>query len=84
MVLGSSKRAKHFYFVLQTESIDQIWVHPSYNNNTQAYDIALLRLKDVQELESNEVWPVCLPDKEVDSYAGTRATIVGWEEQMQQ
>ena len=76
--MGSNKRAKHFYFGYQTESIDQIWVHPSYNNKTHPYDIALLRLKDVQELERNEVWPVCLPDKEVDSYAGTRAIVVGW------
>ena len=25
-----------------------------------------------------ELWPVCLPEKEVASYAGSRATVIGW------
>ena len=28
----------------QTDSIDQIHIHPSYNNDSHGFDIALLRL----------------------------------------
>jgi len=78
VVMGSSKRAKYFYYPWQTDSVDEIHIHPSYSNSSHAYDIALLRLKKLPDLEPNELWPVCLPEEEVDSYAGTRATVVGW------
>jgi len=78
VVMGSSKRAKYFYYFWQTDSIDQIHVHPSYNTESHAHDIALLHLKKMPDLEPSELWPVCLPEQEVDSYAGTRATVVGW------
>lgn len=51
VVMGKSKRARFFYYFFQTDSIDQIHVHPSYDDNTHAYDIAMLRLKKYPELE---------------------------------
>jgi len=78
VVMGSSKRARFFYYFFQTDSIDQIHIHPKYDNDSHAYDIAILRLKKLPELDPGELWPVCLPQKEVDSYAGTRATVIGW------
>jgi len=78
VVMGSSKRAKYFYYFWQTDSIDQVHVHPSYNNSSHGFDIALLRLKKLPDLEPSELWPVCLPEQEVESYAGTKATVVGW------
>ena len=140
----------------QTDSIDQIHIHPSYNNDSHGFDIALLRLtitilyiinhiyqyishiwwiislhcspflfirhqsqinnqwlsREMIELNSSmqssvqvesdarfgtryiifltarsyspsvisaisgEIWPVCLPTKEVESYEGTKATVI--------
>ena len=51
VVMGSSKRAKFFYYFFQTDSIDQIPIHPKYNTDSHAYDIAILRLKKLPELE---------------------------------
>ena len=51
VVMGSSKRARFFYYFFQTDSIDQIHIHPKYNNDSHAYDIAILRLKKVPDLE---------------------------------
>jgi len=78
VVMGSSKRARYFYYFWQTDSVDQIHIHPSYDTDSHAYDIALLRLKKEPELEPGEVWPVCLPAAPVESYAGQRATVIGW------
>jgi len=78
VVMGSSKRASYFYYWFQTDSIDQIHIHPSYNNDSHGFDIALLRLKVMPDLEPGEIWPVCLPTKEVESYEGTKATVIGW------
>jgi len=78
VVMGSSKRASYFYYWFQTDSIDEIHVHPSYNNDSHGFDIALLRLKVMPELEPGEIWPVCLPTQEVESYDGTKATVIGW------
>jgi len=78
VVMGSSLRARFFYYFFQTDSIDQIYIHPNYNNRTHEYDIALLRLKEVPELEPGEVWPVCLPTAPVESYADSKAVVIGW------
>lgn len=78
VVMGSSKRARYFYYFFQTDSIDQIHIHPDYSNVSHEYDIAILRLKKMPDLEPGELWPVCLPEKEVASYAGSRATVIGW------
>jgi len=78
VVMGSSKRAKYFYYFWQTDSIDEIHIHPDYNSTSHIYDIALLHLKVLPDLEPSELWPVCLPEEDVESYAGTRATVVGW------
>jgi len=78
VVMGSSKRARFFYYFFQTDSIDQIHIHPKYNNDSHAYDIAILRLKKLPDLEPGELWPVCLPEEPVDSYAGAKATVIGW------
>jgi len=79
VVMGRSKRARFFYYFFQTDSIDQIHVHPRYNRQTHAYDIALLRLKKYPRLEKDELWPACLPsDPPATSYAGQNATVIGW------
>ena len=78
VVMGSSKRAKYFYYFFQTDSIDQIHVHPGYRNDSHEYDIALLRLKEFPSLEPTELWPACLPNTSVSSYQGQTATVVGW------
>jgi len=78
VVMGSSKRARYFYYFFQTDSIDQIIVHPEYNTRSHAYDIALLRLKKLPELSPGELWPVCLPTAPVASYEGQPATVIGW------
>ena len=43
--------------------ITQVHVHPSYNNSSHGFDIALLRLKKLPDLEPSELWPVCLPEQ---------------------
>ncbi|XP_023336265.1 chymotrypsin-like protease CTRL-1 [Eurytemora carolleeae] len=78
VVMGSSKRARYFYYFFQTDSIDQIRVHPDYDTGSHNYDIALLRLKKLPELVPGELWPVCLPSVPVESYEGQKATVIGW------
>jgi len=78
VVMGSSKRARYFYYFFQTDSIDQIHIHPKYSNISHEYDIAILRLKKLPDLEPGELWPVCLPEQGVASYAGSKATVIGW------
>ena len=55
VVMGNSKRAKFFYYFFQTDSIDQIHIHPRYDNSSHAYDIATLRLKEIPDLEPGEL-----------------------------
>lgn len=78
VVMGSSKRARYFYYFFQTDSIDEIHIHPEYNTESHAYDIALLRLKKMPNIKPGELWPACLPTAPVNSYAGRTATVVGW------
>lgn len=78
VVMGRSKRDRFFYYFFQTDSIDQIHVHPRYDPNTHAYDIALLRLKKLPHLKRGELWPACLPSVSSASYAGQTATVIGW------
>jgi len=78
VVMGTSKRAKYFYYFFQTDSIDEIHIHPDYNTDSHNYDIALLRLKKVPDVSPGELWPACLPKQSVTSYAGQSATVVGW------
>ena len=54
VVMGSSKRAKFFYYFFQTDSIDQIHIHPQYSNISHEYDIAILRLKKMPDPEPGE------------------------------
>ena len=54
VVMGSSKRARYFYYFYQTDSIDQIHIHPNYSNVSHVYDIAILRLKKLPDLEPGE------------------------------
>jgi len=78
VVMGTSKRARYFYYFFQTDSIDQIFIHPEYNTDSHEYDIALLRLKKLPDVSPGELWPVCLPSVQVSSYAEQTATVVGW------
>ena len=54
VVMGSSKRARYFYYFFQTDSIDEIHIHPKYNVENHDYDIAILRLKKLPELEPGD------------------------------
>jgi len=78
VVMGTSKRAKYFYYFFQTDSIDEIHIHPEYNTDSHNYDIALLRLKKIPDVSPGELWPACLPTIQVPSYEGQSATVVGW------
>ena len=55
VVMGSSKRARYFYYFFQTDSIDQIHIHPDYSNVSHEYDIAILRLKKMPDLEPGKI-----------------------------
>jgi len=55
VVMGSSKRARYFYYFFQTDSIDQIHIHPDYSNVSHEYDIAILRLKKMPDLEPGRI-----------------------------
>ena len=78
--MGSSNRARHFYFSWQTESVSEIHIHPKYDLTRFEFDIALIRLETNQELQRNELWPICLPDSPApaNSYDGIEATVIGW------
>lgn len=78
VVMGSSKRARYFYYFFQTDSVDQIHVHPRHNPDNHEFDIALLRLKKLPSLSPGELWPVCLPTDRLATYDGRTATVVGW------
>ena len=75
-VMGSSKRARYFYFFWQTEAVSKIHIHPKYDETgKKEFDIALIQLETNQELQRNELWPICLPTSSVESYNdNTRAT----------
>lgn len=78
VVMGSSKRARYFYYFFQTDSVDQIQIHPRHNPDNHEYDIALLRLKKYPDLSPGELWPACLPTDQSATYNGRTATVVGW------
>ena len=51
-------------------TVDQIIMHPEYDTNILAFDIAILKLKESDRLEYNDhIQPVCLPrgKEEVDT-----------------
>jgi hypothetical protein len=59
--------------------INRIVNHPSYDPSKSkvADDIALINL--VEEAVWNDlVKPICLPDPDANSFAGTLATVAGW------
>lgn len=78
VVMGSSKRARYFYYFFQTDSVDQIHVHPRHNKDNHEFDVALLRLKKLPDLSAGELWPACLPADRTAAYDGLTATVVGW------
>ena len=55
VVMGSSKRARYFYYFFHTDSIDQIHIHPKYSDVSHEYDIAILRLKKMPHLEPGDL-----------------------------
>ncbi|XP_037804563.1 ovochymase-2-like [Penaeus monodon] len=58
--------------------ISQIVIHPQYNRNTLANDIALLKLSSrITWPSDNTVAPVCLPSAG-ESYADVSAIVTGW------
>ena len=79
--MGSTKRARYFYFFWQTEGVSDIHIHPKYDETgKKEFDIALIQLETNQELQRNELWPICLPTSpvETESYTDTRPTVIGW------
>lgn len=62
---------------LQFHHPEQLYLHPGYNRNTVANDIALIHLKDPIRF-NDHVRPVCLPKSSEKIPVGTRCTAIGW------
>lgn len=62
---------------LQIHHPEQLYLHPGYNRNTVANDIALIHLKDPIRF-NDHVRPVCLPKSTEKIPVGTRCTAIGW------
>ena len=61
-------------------SADQIIVHPDWNPNTYANDIALIRVRSPLDLNNTTIAPIAIPDEPPSDWpsAGTDALISGW------
>ncbi|XP_033108586.1 transmembrane protease serine 9-like isoform X3 [Anneissia japonica] len=57
--------------------IDEIYMHPDYNDETLDYDIALLRLRR-SLVYSDTVSPICLETNETDNIIYDECFIAGW------
>ena len=58
-------------------TISAITDHPSYDNNTLAYDVSILTLTSPLTF-SRTMSPVCLPADDSKQFAGEKATVTGW------
>ena len=56
-------------------AVKQIYMHPNYNNETQNYDVALIRIDGNLEY-CLEVSPLCLADTDIEP--GTQCVVTGW------
>lgn len=63
----------------QLYGVDKIFLHPFYQFEPQAdrYDVAVLKLSRPVRYDWH-VWPLCLPDKDLDLPEGTVAMVAGW------
>lgn len=59
-------------------SVEHIIMYPEYNKETNAHDLALLRLSRPIKFEKR-VSPVCLPNPG-STYLGQVGTVLGWSE----
>lgn len=75
--LGLHDQTKRKASGVQELKIKRIISHPSFNDFTFDYDIALLELAKKAEL-SNTVSPICLPDATHDFPTGKAIWVTGW------
>ncbi|XP_047234280.1 transmembrane protease serine 2 [Girardinichthys multiradiatus] len=73
VVYGDVKLSKMSY----RGSVQRIINHEDFDSVTNAYDIALLKLK-LPVTFTERVRPVCLPNSGINVNAGARAWITGW------
>ncbi|CAL4109761.1 unnamed protein product [Meganyctiphanes norvegica] len=57
--------------------VDQIFIHPDYDHNSQDYDITLIRVSVAIDIYTFVTSPVCLPTNTAD-YTGQIAVATGW------
>lgn len=62
---------------IQRRSIKRIISHPSFNDYTYDYDIAVLEL-DSPVSFTKEIQPICLPDASHEFPAGKEIWVTGW------
>ncbi|XP_037082241.1 transmembrane protease serine 3-like [Pollicipes pollicipes] len=60
--------------------VSSVIVHPSFSNESLAYDVALLRLSRPLNFVaySNQVAPACLPARLTEQYVNRLASVTGW------
>ncbi|XP_019647325.1 PREDICTED: trypsin-1-like [Branchiostoma belcheri] len=61
----------------QTVRIERKFKHPGYDDDTNANDIALLKLRSAVSL-TPQVQPICLPNPATKTAAKTVVTVTGW------
>lgn len=75
--LGLHDQSKRSASGVQERGLKRIISHPSFNDFTFDYDIALLELERPVEY-SNTVRPICLPDTSHDFPTGKAIWVTGW------
>ncbi|XP_060036170.1 suppressor of tumorigenicity 14 protein isoform X2 [Erinaceus europaeus] len=75
--LGLHDQSKRSASGVQELKLKRIILHPSFNDFTFDYDIALLELAKAVEY-SNTVRPICLPDATHEFPAGKAIWVTGW------
>ena len=62
---------------MQVHTVAAITVHNHYDSDHDVYDIALIKLRQAVNLNSDFSKAICLPDKSED-FAGMTCTVTGW------
>lgn len=75
--LGLHDQSKRSAAGVQERKLKQIISHPSFNDFTYDYDIALLELEQPVEYSAT-VRPICLPDTSHTFPAGKAIWVTGW------
>lgn len=75
--LGLHDQSKRSASGVQKRSLKRVITHPSFNDFTFDYDIALLELEQPVEYSST-VRPICLPDTSHVFPTGKAIWVTGW------